>query len=278
MRRLPLPSLQRIVDELNSTYDSEAAKVEYVDISEDSLSLKLVQSIRSVLTTPPIPNEHPERDSGIYLDVQAYKATGRLEQTHGDIAIIVTDTDRRITGTGFYEAKAEFKDHLYPSYKMRQIQRLESNTPRLAIAIYELSAKPVSDDPIDYSLPWRESGEHYQARSRCRVLPASWVRQFSSLWQATNLMQPCSFGHHFVSKYLLGKDLDYSRPPTAAIDRWIRHTRRASPIILKIVISRSPDFDIHDQPLPLLPGSSLMSVDFTELDQKTLDFHVVHDV
>jgi hypothetical protein len=278
MRRLPFPSLQRIVDKLNSTYDSEAAKVEYVDISEDSLSLKLVQSIRSVLTTPPVPNEYPEHDSGIYLDVQAYKVTGRLEQTHGDIAIIVTDTDRRITGTGFYEAKAEFKDNLYPSYKMRQIQRLESNTPRLAIAIYELSAKSVSDDPIDYSLPWRESGGHYQASSRCRVLPASWVRGFSNLRDATDSMQPCSFGHHFVSKYLLGKDLDYSRPPTSAIDRWIRQTRRASPIILKIVISRSPDFDIDDQPLPLLPESSLMSVDFTELDQKTLDLHVARDV
>jgi hypothetical protein len=278
MRRLPFPSLQRIVSELNSTYDYEAAKVEHVDISEDSLSLKLVQSIRSVLAKPPAPDEYPGHDSGIYLDVQAYKATGRLEQTHGDIAIVVTDIDRRMTGTGFYEAKAEFQDGMYPSYKMRQIQRLESNTPRLAIAIYELNAKPVSDDPIDYSLPWRESGEHYQARSRCRVLPASWVREFSHLSHATNLMQPCSFGHHFVSKYLLGQDLDYSRPPTAAIDRWIRHTRRASPIILKIVISRSPDFDINNQPLPLLPGSSLMSIDFTEFDQKTLDLHVVRDI
>jgi len=263
---------------LNSTYDREAAKVEHVDISEDSLSLKLVQSIRSVLTKPPVPDEHPGHDSGIYLDVQAYKATGRLEQTHGDIAIVVTDVDRRMTGTGFYEAKAEFQDGMYPSYKRRQIQRLESNTPRLAIAIYELNAKPVSDDPIDYSLPWRESGEHYQARSRCRVLPASWVRGFSRLSHATDLMQPCSFGHHFVSKYLLGQDLDYSRPPIAAIDRWIRHTRRASPIILEIVISRSPDFDINDQPLLLLPGSSLMSIDFTEFDQKTLDLHVVRDV
>lgn len=277
MRRLPFPSLQRIVADLNYAYDHEAAKVEHVDMSEDSLSIKLVQSIRSVLTKPPVPDEQLGDDSGIYLDVQAYKATGRLEQTHGDIAIVVTDVDRRMTGTGFYEAKAEFQSETYPSYKMRQIQRLESNTPRLAIAIYELNAKPVSDDPLDCSLPWLGSGENYQARSRCRVLPASWVRRFSRLHSATASMQPCSFGHHFVSKYLLGRDLDYTRPPTAAIDRWISLTRRRSPIILNIVISRSPDLDINDQTPPFLPGSSLMSIDLMESDQKPLELPVARD-
>ncbi|MCX5963164.1 MAG: hypothetical protein NT070_08455 [Cyanobacteria bacterium] len=264
-------SLERIAADLNDAYERERNATEDVDLNEDLLSYKLVRTIRDVLTRPPDPHEEIDPENGFSLAVQAYKATGRLEQTHGDIAIVVTDVDHHVTGCGFYEAKAEFHNGTYPSYKMRQIRRLESKTPRLAVVIYERDSKPVNDNLFDDSLPYwggyKPLNNNHQTLSHCRVLPATWVRQFSRLDTATALMPPCSFGHHFVTRYLLGRDLDFSRPPTETIDRWVRLTKRAPPIVLEIFISRNPDTIYENKPTLLLPGSTLMSLDFIEKER-----------
>ncbi len=225
-----------------------------VDRNEDLLSNRLIHSIRNALGQPCGHQGEINRRSNLYMAVQAYKATGRLEQDHGDIAIVVTDLDHRITGTGFYEAKAESHDGLYPSYKMRQLRRLESKTPRLAVVMYERHAKPVSDDAYFCSLPYLAARKITPLR-HCRVLPASWVRQFPRLEAAASQILPTSFGHHFVTKYLLGRDLDYSRTSANAIERWVRVTRRAVPVILEIVISRNPDWQYTGNPVRILPGS-----------------------
>jgi hypothetical protein len=197
------------------------------------------------------------------MAIQAYKVTGRLEYDHGDIAIVVTDLDHHITGTGFYEAKAESHGDHYPSYKMRQLRRLESKTPKLAIAMYERKPKPVSDDLYDCSLAYLPSGGQRQFRC-CRVLPASRVRQYPRLEDAVHQMMPSSFGHHFVTRYLLGPDLDISRPPSDAIDRWVRVTRRAVPEILVIAISRNSDAQFSGDPMGILPGSTLEELSIIE--------------
>lgn len=245
--------VERIAAEINNTFDNESTAINDVDRSEDLLSNKLVNSIRKALEFSQDEEEGINRKSSLYMAVQAYKATGRLEQNHGDIAIVVTDLDHRITGTGFYEAKAESHSG-YPSYKMRQLRRLEAKTPRLAVVLYERNAKPVSDDGYSCSIPYLVAKESTALRY-CRVLPASWVREFPRLEDAVSQVLPTSFGHHFVTRYLLGRDLDYSRTTANTIERWVRVTRRASPVILEIVISRNPDWQHTNDPVGILPGS-----------------------
>ena len=245
--------VERVAAEINDAFDKESIAINDVDRSEDLLSNKLVNSIRKALDQPQGNQEDISSKSNLYMAVQAYKATGRLEQDHGDIAIVVTDLDHHITGTGFYEAKAESHDG-YPSYKMRQLKRLEAKTPRLAVVMYERQAKQVSDDVYSCSLPYLAAKDSTPLR-HCRVLPASWVRQFPNLEAAATKTLPTSFGHHFVTRYLLGRDLDYSRTTANAIERWVRVTRRASPVILEIVISRNPDWHHTDNPVGILPGT-----------------------
>lgn len=246
-------NVERVAADINDEFDKESAAINDVDRSEDLLSNRLVNSIRKALGQPQHVQEETSSKSNLYMSVQAYKATGRLEQDHGDIAIVVTDLDHNITGTGFYEAKAEFHDG-YPSYRMRQLRRLEAKTPRIAVAMYERNAKPVSDDAYSCSLSSYATKESTSLR-RCRVLPASWVRQFPKLEAAASQILPTSFGHHFVTRYLLGQDLDYSRTAANAIERWVRLTRRAAPVILEIIISRNPDWRHSSNPLGILPGS-----------------------
>jgi hypothetical protein len=263
MNSLREVSLSGVAHAINDAFARDTNSMDDVDRNEDLLSYKLIGAIRSVLDDPSELQRQPGPQSGFYMAIQAYKATGRLEQQHGDIAIVVTDLDCHLSGTGFYEAKAEAHNGLYPSYRMRQLRRLESSTPRLAVAMYERQAKPVNDDEYDAALGYRTSGESYQLRY-CRVLPASWVRQFSRLEAAANQMMPTSFGHHFVTRYLPGRDLDFSRNSLDAIDRWVRITRRAQPVVLEIVISRNPDYQYTSDPLGIIPGSDLAELDTIE--------------
>jgi hypothetical protein len=246
-------NVERVAAEINDEFDKESVVINDVDRSEDLLSNRLVNSIRKALGQTQRDLEEISSKSNLYISVQAYKVTGRLEQDHGDIAIVVTDLDHNITGTGFYEAKAEFHEG-YPAYRMRQLRRLEAKTPRLAVAMYERNAKPVSDDAYSPSLSYHAAQESTSLRY-CRVLPASWVRQFPKLEDAASQILPTSFGHHFVTRYLLGRDLDYSRTAANAIERWVRITRRATPVILEIVISRNPDWQHSSSSPGILPGS-----------------------
>jgi hypothetical protein len=248
---------------INDAFDRDVNSMDDVDRNKDLLSFKLISTIRNVLADPVGLQRMPGSRSRFCMAIQAYKATGRLERQHGDIAIVVTDIDHNKSGTGFYEAKAAAHGGQYPSYKMRQLRRLESSTPRLAVAMFERQAKPVNDDVYDASLGHQSSGEAYHLRY-CRVLPASCVRQFSRLETAAEQMMPTSFGHHFVTRYLLGRDLDWTRNPLDAIDRWVRITRRALPVVLEIVISRNPDSQYTSDPLGILPGSDLAGLDNLE--------------
>jgi hypothetical protein len=263
MNRLREVSLAGVAQAINDAFDRHANTMDDVDRNEDLLSYKLIGAIRSVLEDPSEQERQLGSQSSFYMAIQAYKATGRLEQQHGDIAIVVTDLDHHLSGTGFYEAKAESHDGLYPSYKMRQLRRLESSTPHLAVAMYERQAKAVNDNVYNASLSCRSPGEAHQLRY-CRVLPASWVRQFSRLEAAASEMMPTSFGHHFVTRFLLGRDLDFSRNSLDAIDRWVRLTRRALPVVLEVVISRNPDSQYTSDPLGILPGSDLAELDTIE--------------
>ena len=73
------------------------------------LSYQVIYAIRFVLRGYVFPNIRLHSNISKFA-VEAYKLTGKAEQTHGDIAIVVTrsfpGTGHPISGVGFYEAKA----------------------------------------------------------------------------------------------------------------------------------------------------------------------------
>lgn len=212
--------------------------LEFVDWHEDHISLVLVDALRQTLRNTNRIVVHPTgwgEEEHFFFEIEAYKATGALERSHGDIAIVVQDLDLGRVGTGFYEAKAEGPDGGYPAFNMRQLRRLSSSTPQLALLLYERAGKAVSND--EYSFCSRQYGRSHPM-SRLRVIGASIAKKYSRPASIPDL--PRSFGHHFVSRYLTGRDLDYARDPLLTIQRWLKITRRASPVVVSVRISRAP--------------------------------------
>ena len=92
------------------------------------LSIELVRIIREFLLRTAADRDKSKERNGFDLSVHACMATGALERMHGVIAVVVSDIDRRVAGTGFYEAKLQSLDGHYSAFNVRQAQKLESST------------------------------------------------------------------------------------------------------------------------------------------------------
>ena len=238
---------------INDDLEHRLQATELVDWDEDHLSIMLVGALRNTLrnvsTISALKEHRPyaeERGTNFFFEIEAYKATGALERKHGDIAIVVDDVDLHRAGTGFYEAKAEGPDGGFPAFNMRQLRRLSSATPQLGLLLYQRSRESVSDD--EYSLSNRLDRPP-SATSRLRVIGANIATRYKRPEYIPDL--PQTFGHHFVSRYLSGRDLDYSRDPLLTIERWLKVTRRASPLVVSIRISRAAS--ALEEPARILP-------------------------
>jgi hypothetical protein len=125
------------------------------------------------------------------------------------------------------------------------------------VILHDRSGNPVCDEPFEWALSEDSQFDRNAKLCLCRVLPASWVRKFKRLDHAVSEMRPWSIGYHFVTRYLLGPDLDYSRPPVDAINRWVRTTRRGCPpVVIEIKISRYPEDHPRRELAFIEPGSS----------------------
>lgn len=133
--------------------------------------------------------------------------------------------------------------------------------------MHEREKGPVSDDPFDQGAPINDHLSHSVNESLCRVLPASWARKFRRLGEAAYQRRPDSFGYHFVTRYLLGRDLIYACSPKTAIARWVKTTRGAAPLVVEIKISRTGEGLFRNEPFLIAPGSSQLLLNSTVRDE-----------
>ena len=251
------PTPTDLAEILNSSVSYELDSIAPTEWDENYISFLLVRTLRKILQETSIfQSRHTDsQDHRLHIKAEAYKVTGAIERSHGDIVIAITHViDRHpLTGLGFYEAKAAGLNYGYPAFKMRQLQRLTSGTPRLALLLYERSKMAVSDD--DFPLIFSDPHQYNQDKSqRVRVLGANLASRFPDLNFVSIYAQ--SFGHHFVTRYLSGRDLDYSRKPAESLQHWLKVTKRAPPLLVSIVLSNR---DV-EPPIPLLPEYSPIPV------------------
>jgi hypothetical protein len=219
-----------LISLINKTIDDELDYLHDTDWDENHISYIVVRSIRDCLKSlhqAPIETQ----DELAYVSAQAYKVTGGFEKTYGDIAIAISFAECGQTGFGFYEAKAAGHHYDYPAYKMKQLRRLLTAAPRLHLLLYERKKRPVQDEyrPIFSGLASTQS-------ARVRALSANLTSRFPRI--DTETIRPDSIGHHFVHRYLRGPDLDFSRKPYHSLKRWLSATKRTSPYLLHILLSR----------------------------------------
>lgn len=206
---------------------------------ENSLSYGIVKAIRTVLDGYILPNTNFSK-----FDVEAYKLTGNAEETHGDIAVVVSKTfeyGNSVSGVGFYEAKASsLTGYDYPAFSFQQLRRLVTNTPKLAYLLYERQSQIA--DTQEWSTLEKENKQHFFTR----VVDANLIKQYKHLADAAHNMSQ-SFGYHFVHKILSGRELDYSRPPIDTIRRWLKITRRSTAFVISISVLETEKEHFHTQ-------------------------------
>lgn len=127
-------------EQIQSTVDSIISQCQDVDWNEDLITFKIVENLRGILATYKLP-DIVDNYSGNKFNFEAYKLTGKAEQSHGDIAVIITrkflGKDIPISGVAFYEAKASSSGYRqYPSFCIQQLRRLVTHTPKLSYLIY----------------------------------------------------------------------------------------------------------------------------------------------
>jgi len=216
--------------------DSALEAVEPTEWDENHLSILVVQSIREVLRRA----GQIELETGLLrLAVEAYKFTGTPERCHGDIAVAIhhsLDDGRKIVGLGFYEAKAADMYGRYPAFKLRQLKRLYSATPRLSLLLYERQYSTATSEPFGLGISPRARSDNRTLTVRAQTVGANIVTHLKDPMWAAELYAE-SFGFHFVSRYLTGRDLDYSHPPAESLKRWLEKTKRAPPIVIALAVS-----------------------------------------
>lgn len=265
----PLRTPRILADDIQTAIDYIISNIQDVDWNEDLITFKIVENLRSILASyklPDVVNSYPSNK----FSFEAYKLTGKAEQSHGDIAVIVTrkfiGKDIPISGVAFYEAKASSVGHeycRYPSFCIQQLRRLVTHTPKLSYLIYNRQKQEVaiSDWPLT---------EHEYNRSDCErvhaiTIDANFLKQYRSI-ESASLAVGQSFGEHFVQRVLSGRDLDYSRPVGHTIRRWLKHTRRAAPLVISVSVYEAQNEQYSTQ--LELPGFEV--VKFPEIGHHTI--------
>lgn len=246
----------QIANQIQKTTDEIISNCPRADWNENHITYKLIENLRHILSKyklPGIPEIFPENK--FYLE--AYKLTGKAEQSHGDIAIVVT---RRFTyrgeltsGVAFYEAKASgaasHDSWQYPSFCVQQLRRLVTNTPKLNYLLYSKGSRkigngdwPVINDQAYYQDEWFRDGAYANAIT----VDANFLKNCKNINMAVESIG-IPFGSHFVNRVLSGRDLDYSRSVNETIKRWLKYTRNSAPIIISIYIQESPSDQLFTQ-------------------------------
>lgn len=258
-----------LANKIQSAIDSVISGCDDVDWSEDLITYSIIKELRIILMNYKIPapmDGHPENK----FDFEAYKLTGKAEQSHGDIAFIINRRipGRRtpISGVAFYEAKASgvgYESHSYPSFKVQQLRRLVTNTPKLNYLIYNREKREVreGDWPIS-SAHYEKERSSFSSRKRVHALTidANFLKQCRSI-EFASLTVGQSFGDHFVKRVLSGHDLDYSRSVDKTIRRWLNCTRRSASLIISVSVHEETEEHFSTQ--LELPG--LEKIEFPQL-------------
>lgn len=261
----PLVTPDLLAEKIQNVVDSIISSCDDVDWSEDLISFNIVKELREVLAYYKLPrmlNMEPENK----FNFEAYKLTGKAEQTHGDIAFVISRKiygSKPVSGVAFYEAKASgigYKSDMYPSFNIQQLRRLVTHTPKLSYLLYNRKSRRVVNDkwPI-----FTSDSKGYENQVHAITIDANFLKQYRSISEASMAFGQ-SFGYHFVQRVLSGRDLDYSRPVDETIRRWLKHTKRSAPLIISVSVFEEKEEHFSTQ--LELPGYEV--VKFPEVSYK----------
>ncbi len=262
----PVSTPNKLADEVQAKIDSVISGCEDVDWSEDQITFGVVKRLRKILAGYKLPSV-VDNFAESKFDFEAYKLTGEAEKTHGDIAVVVTRKFSGIaipvSGVAFYEAKAEYQGR-FPSFKIQQLRRLVTNTPKLSYLIYSKKRRMIgADDWPSTGLDYRKFAhlgyESVGKSIHAVTIDANFLKMYRDIGFAASVVGQ-SFGTHFVKRVLSGRDLDYSRPVDQTIRRWIKYTKRSAPLIVSVSVHGEEEYTSQPQ-LPYVEKTKIEKIE-----------------
>jgi len=168
---------------------------------ENTLSYNILSALRNVPKLTSSNNSQPS----VSIKWDAFKFTGKIEQQHGDIAVIVVREAKGrkpLTGVGFLEAKKRDNNSGdYIAIKTKQLSRILKKTPYAYVLLYDYEAKPVSVSDCIWCRYWD---------IRAFAVPANLVLALNT--KKSHLVEyglPLSYVLCF--RFFQGYDLDFDR-------------------------------------------------------------------
>lgn len=231
---------------LQTIIDKELSLIEPTEWMEDFISMSVVRAIRKVLK---VINQIQFETVAIRLEAEVYKVSGTPEHSHGDIVVAINHVysdHMSVRGLGFYEAKAANTYGLFPAFEYQKFKKLVTLTPNLSLLLYERQPSPATSEPSLFSYM---DMDRYNARDlvRARTIQGKIVKHLGSPQMAIGYAQP--FGFHFVTRYLMARDLEYSQEPQKLLEKWLKDTKHTSPNIISLAITSQKTYLALQEPL-----------------------------
>lgn len=167
---------------------------------EDIITDKIVENVFSKISSINIAGYN----SSFYTSWDAYKFSGSAEHKYGDIGIFVEiyrPNMRPISGLGFLEARKIYDNGNFNAVEMKQLRRIQSNSPFSQLLLYDYNEIYNGIDDI-VTIP---KFPFYLSHTSCMPL----YNVFHTKYFDRNLYQfGTSLAYQILFRYLLGYDLD----------------------------------------------------------------------
>lgn len=191
-----------IASEIEHVIDAICERTKRHSWDENHISYLLVEELGRLLS------DHRVHFKGWSKVVrwQAYKNKGKIENAHGDIALLLNiqfSTKEVLRGVAFLEAKREYEPEMFGSLKLEQVDDILANTPYSQLLLYYR-------DKLKWPVKWPGSDEwesHMWISPLNSVSPL--LRQLAPRHNGKVQRICLPFSMFLTARAFWGLDLDY---------------------------------------------------------------------
>jgi hypothetical protein len=207
--------------------------------NEDTLSYNILAALRK-----PAISSIKDGQQSIRIGWDAFKFNGKIEQHHGDIAVIVAREVKQnepLIGVGFLEAKKRYLGEKNYIIRPRQLKKILEQTPHAFILLYDHEEKdieiPLFPIPSIFLIP-------SILRTQVFAVPANLIFALKSKQHITQHGLP--FSYVLCYRFFQGYDLHFDK---SIIEKVINRAEEFGGISY-IVVATIGDVDENQIPQP----------------------------
>jgi hypothetical protein len=192
------------------------------DHVEDTITENILTGLRILLKSKQLAG----LSDILTITCEAYKYRGPLENSYGDIGIILNiyyADNNSLSGVGFLEAKKRDKQKGdYTAFNIAQADRIYTNAPNSYLLLYDYN--PVQAECSNVNIPYRQfcsvCYRSLNENTHAVVVPMNLVLTRESVGKETYRFA-LPFSYQLCFRYLLGFDLNFVSHPSVSLREYM---------------------------------------------------------